>query len=245
MILGGTAEAAVLAARALGAHGARLDVVSSLAGATPAPALPPGIVRSGGFGGAEGLARYLSAERIDFLIDATHPFAAVMQLSAAAAAAETGVKRCRLLRPAWRCRAGDNWTEVPDAAAAARALADMGRRVFLALGGRDLPAFSGLSDHWFLLRAITPPPAKLPANWEFLPARGPFAAADELALFRERRIDAVVSRQSGGDGAYGKIEAARQLGLPVVMIQRPPPPPGPLAATVDAALDWLGRAMKE
>jgi len=245
LILGGTAEAAELAARAIGTHGQRLEVVSSLAGVTSTPVLPPGSVRRGGFGGAEGLARYLGAERIDFLIDATHPFAAVMQLSAAAAAAETGVKRCRLLRPAWPRLAGDAWTEVNGAPEAVRAVAGMGRRVFLALGGRDLQPFSALTGHWFLLRAITPPPEKLPANWEFLAARGPFAVAGELALFQERRIDAVVSRQSGGGGAYGKIEAARQLGLPVVMIQRPPPPPAPLAATVDAALDWLGRAMKE
>jgi precorrin-6A/cobalt-precorrin-6A reductase len=245
LILGGTAEAAELAGRAIGAYGARLDVITSLSGATAEPSPPPGRMVGGGFGGAAGLARYLRVESVDFLIDATHPFAAVMQLSAASAAGEAGVPRCRLLRPAWPRHPDDDWTEVENEAAAARAVARMGRHVFLALGGREIEPFLALAAHRFLLRAVSPPPLKLPVNFEFLRARGPFAAADELGLMQQRRIDAVVSRQSGGRGAYAKIEAARTLGLPVVMIRRPPPPPPPLVATVDEALGWLQQAMKE
>ncbi|MGQ0676585.1 MAG: cobalt-precorrin-6A reductase [Rhodospirillales bacterium] len=248
LILGGTAEAAELARRALDLHGGRLDVISSLSGATAEPVPPPGRVRSGGFGGPEGLARYLRDEAVDFLIDATHPFAAVMQISAAEAAAATGVARCRLLRPPWPREAGDRWIDARDAAEAAQAVAALGGRAFLALGnlggGRELQAFAGLAGKPFLLRAISPPPMKLPAGWRFLQARGPFTVADERRLFAERRIAAVVSRQSGGAGAYAKIQAARELGLPVVMIRRPPVPPPPVVDSVEHALDWLERTMK-
>ena len=240
LILGGTAEAAGLARRAIDAHGALLDVISSLRGTTADPAEPPGKLRRGGFGGAAGLARYLRDESIGFLIDATHPFAARMQASAAEAAALARVPRCRLLRAAWPRHPGDRWIEAPDAAAAAGALTGLGRRVFLALGGRDHAAFAGVEGRWFLVRAISPldrpPPFK---DYEFLMARGPFTVEDESRLLKERLIDALVSRQSGGQGAYAKIEAARILGLPVVMIARPAPPPPPVVATVDAALSWL------
>lgn len=243
LILGGTAEAAELAGRVLERHGEELDVISSFAGVTEEPASPPGTVRRGGFGGPQGLARYLRDEAIAFLIDATHPFAAAMQGSAAAAAEATGVPRLRLLRPPWPKVEGDRWIEVADAQAAAQALAPLGRNVFLALGPRALGAFAGLGGCRFLVRGVTPPAQPLPANWRFLEARGPFAVADERRLFEQRHIDAIVSRQSGGAGAYAKIEAARALGLPVVMIRRPPAPPPPVAAGVAEALDWLERGL--
>jgi precorrin-6A/cobalt-precorrin-6A reductase len=222
-------------------------VISSLAGATDQPLKPPGLVRVGGFGGASGLAAYLRAERIDFLIDATHPFAAAMQVSAAEAAAEAGVRRCRLLRPPWPRRRADKWTEVESAEAAARALAPIcgvNGRVFLALGARGIAPFLPLVTHRFVLRGVSPPQAALPGNWEFIPARGPFSLAGELELFRQRRIDAVVARQSGGGGGYAKIEAAAALGLPVLMIRRPKPPPPPVLADLAQALDWLALGMK-
>lgn len=234
LILGGTAEAAELARRCAD----RCSVVTSLAGATGTPVHSSGSVRVGGFGGAEGLVRYLVDQAVDLVIDATHPFAVRMQANAAKACAVAGVPRCRLLRPPWARRDGDRWIEVDDAAAAAAALAGFGPRIFLALGARDLHRFRTVAGKWLLVRGVTPPAAPMP-NGLFIQARGPFAMLDETRLLREHRIDAVVSRQSGGAGARAKIDAARELGLPVVMIRRPPPPPPPIVETVDAALAWL------
>lgn len=228
----------MLARRALERFGDRVEIVSSLAGVTEEPRRPPGAVRIGGFGGVDGLRRHLERERVAALIDATHPFAARMQANAAEACALANVARCRLLRPEWTRQPGDRWIEVGSAAEAAGALRELGPRIFLALGARDLPAFAGLSGKWLLLRGINPPPTPI-GHGEFLRARGPFALQDEEALLRQHRVDAIVSRQSGGSGAGAKIEAARRLGLPVVMIRRPPPPPPPHAATVEAALSWL------
>jgi len=236
LILGGTAEAIALARRAA----ASFDVTTSLAGTTENPARPPGRVRIGGFGGAAGLGRYLDENAIDLLIDATHPFAARMQANAAEGCALAGVPRCRLLRPAWQRHADDRWIEVDDIAQAAAAIRSPGRRVFLALGARDLPCFAPLTDHWFLVRGVSPPAQPI-ANGLFLQARGPFTLGDERRLLVEHRIEVVVSRQSGGEGARAKVDAARALGLPVVMIRRPPAPPPPIVDTVAAAIAWLDR----
>ena len=246
LILGGTAEAAELARRCVAEHGARLDVISSLAGATEAPVHPPGRVRIGGFGGVDGLRRFLAEQSIAAVIDATHPFAARMQANAAAACIQAGVPRCRLLRPPWQRRPDDHWIEVDDLDAAATALGSLGRRVFLALGARDLAAFARLDDRWFLVRAVSAPDPPPPlVSCRLVQARGPFALADEHRLLVEHRIDALVSRQSGGDGARAKIDAARELGLPVVMIRRPAPPVPPIAASVDEALEWLRGALSK
>ncbi len=246
LILGGTAEAAALARRCADAYGAALDLTTSLAGATEAPSRPPGRVRVGGFGGVEGLRRCLTGDAIDAVIDATHPFAQRMQANAAAACALAGVPRCRLLRPPWPRRADDRWIEVDGLDEAAAALAGLGRRVFLALGARDLAAFAALEDRWFLVRAVSPPAVAPPlADWCFIQARGPFRLEDERRLLIEHRIDAMVSRQSGGEGARAKIDAARALGLPVVMIRRPTPPAPPVVASVDAALEWLGGTLSK
>lgn len=236
LILAGTPEAAELARRAV----PRFDVVSSLAGTTENPIRPPGAVRIGGFGGVEGLERFLRQANIDLVVDATHPFAARMQAGAVEACARVGLPRCRLLRPEWPRQAGDRWIEVDGPGQAAEALRALGPRVFLALGGRDMPAFSGLAGKWFLVRGVSPPPAPV-ANGLFVRGRGPFVLADERRLLRAHRIDVVVSRQSGGQGARAKIDAARDLGLPVVMIRRPPPPPAPVVTTPAAALSWLGQ----
>jgi precorrin-6A/cobalt-precorrin-6A reductase len=238
LILGGTAEAVALAETSAARPG--VEVISSLAGRTRTPTLPPGEVRTGGFGGAEGLARFLIEGGIHRLIDATHPFAARISAHAEEACRRTQVPRLRLLRPPWQREPNDRWIDVADLAEAARRLPRLGRRVFLTVGHRDLEAFAGL-DLWFLVRTIEPPKTTLPlfraVHW--LAGRGPFAVEDELKLFRAHDIDVLVTKASGGDATYAKLVAARRLGLPVVMIRRPPPPPGPVVGSVEAALAWL------
>ncbi len=240
LILGGTGEARALAGRLVEAFGQRLRVVSSLAGRTTEPVALAGEVRRGGFGGAEGLARYLHETAPIALIDATHPFAANISRNAVAAAQAAGVPRLALVRPPWRAQAGDRWIEVADAAAAATALETLGPRVWLTLGGGDTPAFARLTDRWFLVRRVDAPPEPLPlAQAEILLARGPFALADERRLIATHRLDVLVCRASGGAATEPKLQAAREAGIPVVMIRRPEPPPGPRAGSVDEAVTWL------
>jgi precorrin-6A/cobalt-precorrin-6A reductase len=240
LILAGSGEAAALAAACVARGDCR--VISSLAGRTRSPRALPGAVRVGGFGGAAGLERYLRAEPIDRLIDASHPFATQIGRHALEACRAAGVPRLRLLRPPWRPVAGDRWHEVADLDEAARLLPALGRRAFLTVGHKELAAFAALRGVWFLVRTIEPPAsAPLPeALW--LQARGPFAPAAELALLREHRIEVLVAKASGGAATYAKLVAARELGLPVIMLRRPPPPPGPLVATVAQALAWLDEA---
>ncbi|MDH3595609.1 MAG: cobalt-precorrin-6A reductase [Rhodospirillales bacterium] len=238
LLLGGTAEALELARSTAGDPG--LHTVTSLAGRTRRPAEIPGEVRVGGFGGAEGLARHLQEQAIDLLVDATHPFAVVMARNAAQACHDTGVPRLKLLRPAWRPAPGDLWLEAADAAAAAAGLSGLGGRFFLTTGLRDIAAFAGLEDPWFLVRLIDRPEAALPlARHDLILARGPFAEAAEVALMRGHRIEALIAKNSGGYSTYAKIAAARRLGLPVVMIRRPKAPAGEMAETVDQVLAWI------
>lgn len=238
LILGGTREALDLARRATA--DSRLQVTTSLAGRTRAPAAVPGELRVGGFGGAKGLARYLHEAAVDLLIDATHPFAATMARNAAEACDSARVPRLKLLRPPWHALEGDRWIEVPDNAAAAAALPSLAKRVFLTTGHRDLAAFAVLRDTWFLVRLIEPPAELLPlVAHRLILARGPFAEGDEVALLGEHRIGAVVAKNSGGSLTYAKIAAARQLALPVVMVQRPETPAGDFAENVETAFNWL------
>ncbi len=203
LLLGGTGEAAALAARL--ADDAHIEAITSLAGRTRAPAAIAGEVRTGGFGGVDGLTAYLTDHRIDVLIDATHPYAARMPHSAAEACTRVGVPRLRLLRAPWAPAPDDRWIAVADLAAAAAALPDVARRVFVTTGQRDLSAFAPLSDTWFLVRLIEPPEAPLPlARYEIRLARGPFRAENEVKLLRDHRIEAVVSKNSGGDGTYAR-----------------------------------------
>lgn len=233
LILGGTGEAVALARAAAPAF----DVVTSLAGVTRDPVLPPGGIRRGGFGGSDGLAAYLRERKIDAVIDATHPFAAVMSHNATAACAQTDVPLLRLTRPAWTPQAADNWVEVPDTAGAAAAIA--ADRVFLTTGLRDLDAFAARREVWFLVRSIERP-ARVPlARYELIQARGPFDEAAETALMRRHRIETLVAKNSGGDATYAKIAAARALDLPVIMIERPVLPPAETVTDVDAALAWV------
>ncbi|WP_283137634.1 cobalt-precorrin-6A reductase [Rhizohabitans arisaemae] len=243
LILGGTAEARALAA--VLAEDPRLHVVSSLAGRVTNPRLPVGEVREGGFGGAGGLADWLLAHRIDAVIDATHPFAARMTASAAEAVRLArpgpGVPLLILRRPGWTEGPGDDWRRTASLAAAAELLPALGRRVFLTTGRRSLPVFAPLDGLWFLARSVDPPEPPFPANLEVLLSRGPFTPDGELALLRGHRIDVVVTKDSGGAMTTAKLVAARELGLPVVMVERPPAPPRvPSVRTVAEAVAWLG-----
>lgn len=237
LILGGTTEGTTLAQAV--SDWPDLDVIVSLAGRTRTPERVAGTMRIGGFGGPEGLASYILDEKIDVVIDATHPFAAQMTFHAILAAEQTGVQRLRLVRQPWKMRPGDNWIDATDAASAAAILPGLARRVFLTCGHRDLDAFADLDDIWFLIRTIEPVAGPRPAQCLCVQARGPFDEADEVALLQKHRIDAIVTKASGGEATYAKIAAARRLGLPVIMIQRPDPPPGPLVHDTDAALAWL------
>jgi precorrin-6A/cobalt-precorrin-6A reductase len=235
LILGGTGEARRLAS-ALVDEGA--DVVSSLAGRVVDPLLPPGEVRVGGFGGAAGLAVWLRAHPVQSLVDATHPFAATMTASAATAAAETGVPLLRLQRPGWSAQPGDDWRWVDSLAEAAVTVAGFDS-VFLTTGRLGLADFAGLTGRC-VVRSVDPPSPPLPERTTVLLARGPFTVPDELALMREHGIDVVVTKDSGGSMTAAKLTAARELGIPVVLVRRPPVPPGvPTVATVEEALAWV------
>jgi precorrin-6A/cobalt-precorrin-6A reductase len=240
LVLGGTAEARQLASALHGRPG--IAVTSSLAGRVAVPLLPPGDVRIGGFGGVEGLRRWLREKDVGAVVDATHPFARVMTDHAVSATAATSVPLLVLRRDGWRAGPGDRWHRVPDAAAAAALLPELGERVFLATGRGDLAAFAALDDRWFLLRAVDPPPPPLPVRHRVVLARGPFTADAERALLREHRIDVLVTRDSGGAMTAAKLVAARELGLPVVLLDRPPAPAVPTVSTVDEAVRWLDAA---
>jgi len=238
LILGGTGEAAALAGRL--AAEPRLHVITSLAGRTREPAKVAGKLRVGGFGGAAGLAAYLERESIGLVVDATHPFAARMAANAVRACAEIGVPRLKLMRPPWQARDGDRWIDVPDMGAAVRAVGRTGSRVFLSVGRQDLTAFAGLAGTWFLVRSIEPLEASCPLpRGEVIQGRGPFTEAAEAALLKDHRIDLLVSKNSGGQATYAKIAASRRLGLPVVMIARPPAPASETIPTVDEAVAWI------
>jgi precorrin-6A/cobalt-precorrin-6A reductase len=242
LILGGTMEARRLAERL--AERVDVAVTVSLAGRTTAPAAHAVPVRIGGFGGAEGLGQYLSAERVDALVDATHPYAAIISANAADAAAATRVPLLALRRPPWVALAGDRWIEVSDAAAAVQALGEAPRRVFLALGKGEIGTFARAPQHYYLVRSVEPvdPPLAVP-HASYVTGRGPFTEADDRALLAGHAIDLVVAKNSGGTATYGKIAAARALGLPVILLRRPTLPEVPTVATIEDALTWLDHAL--
>jgi precorrin-6A/cobalt-precorrin-6A reductase len=241
LILGGTAEARALAAAL--SERRDLSVMLSLAGRTAAPAPQAVPVRIGGFGGAEGLQRYLRDEGIDLLIDATHPYAAAISANAAKAAASAGVKLLALRRPAWEKVPGDAWIEVASVTEAVIALGSAPKRVLLALGRKEIAAFEAAPQHFYLVRSVDPvdPPLQVPQA-QYITARGPFSEEADRALLAQNRIDIVVTKNSGG-AAYGKIAAARALGLPVIMLKRPSLPEVESVETVAEALAWLDHAL--
>ncbi len=217
-----------------------MEAVFSYAGRTGAPLAQPLPVRVGGFGGADGLAAWLRAEGIAAVVDATHPFAAGISANAVDACAVAGVPLIALERAPWRPGAGDRWTGVADLGAAVAALAGPGERVFLALGRQHVGAFAAQPQHRYLLRLVDPPGGALPlAGAEVVVARGPFDLAGDLELMRRHAVTRLVARNSGGAGARAKLDAARILGLPVVMIERPVLPARRVAADVAAVVAWL------
>ena len=238
LILGGTTEASAIAAGLAGDPA--IQAVLSLAGRTRAPALPAVPTRRGGFGGVEGLVRYLRDEAVDVLVDATHPFAAQMSRHALAAAEQAGVRRLAVVRPAWQAQPGDTWTNVPDMQAAAAALGREPRRVFLTVGQGELAPFAAAPWHDYLIRSIEPPdPGDLPPRARCIAARGPFELEGERRLLRDEGVEVLVAKNAGGAATAAKLTAARELGLPVVMVARPPALPGPAVADAAGALAWL------
>jgi precorrin-6A/cobalt-precorrin-6A reductase len=242
LILGGTTEARRLAERLV--ERADVAVTVSLAGRTTAPATHAVPVRIGGFGGAEGLGQHLTAEGVDALVDATHPYAAIISANAADAAAATRVPLLALRRPPWVALPGDRWIEVADAAAAVQALGEAPRRVFLALGKSEIGTFAQAPQHHYLVRSVEPvePPMAVP-HASYVIGRGPFSETDDRALLAAHAIDLVVARNSGGTATYGKIAAARALRLPVILLRRPALPAVPTVETVEEALRWLDHAL--
>lgn len=240
LILGGTPEASALAAAVHDKLAGQAEVILSLAGLV-APRRPhPCAVRSGGFGGMTGLEDYLRRENIALLVDATHPFAARISENAHAAALRAEVPRLALVRPAWEPEPGDRWLEVDDFAEAARVLPRFARRVLLAVGRRNLGPFAGLEGIHLVVRLLEAPAEPPPlADFELAYSQPPHALETERAFLRDHAIDTIVARQSGGKESYAKLAAARELGLRVVLIARPPEEPGPTVATVEEALAWI------
>ncbi|MET8786659.1 cobalt-precorrin-6A reductase [Streptomyces sp. NPDC004589] len=239
LILGGTAEARELAASLVSRPGVR--VTTSLAGRVSRPGALEGEVRVGGFGGAGGLADWLRAHRVDALVDATHPFATGITANATRAAAATRVPAVVLRRPGWSAVPGDRWHDVASLEEAAALLPALGRRVFLTTGRLGLAAFADLAGIHFVVRSVDPPEPPMPPDTRVLSARGPFTVEDETALLVEHRIDVLVTKDSGGAATAAKLTAARDHGLPVVMVRRPPLPDGVTAVPdVVAVLSFLG-----
>ncbi|AWB47985.1 cobalt-precorrin-6A reductase [Gemmobacter aquarius] len=237
LLLGGTTEASLLA-RELAAKGT--DAIFSYAGRTNAPITQPLPTRTGGFGGAQGLAHYLRAEAITHVIDATHPFAATMSTNAVTACAQTQTPLIAFERAPWTATPADRWTHVPDTEAAAHALPDEPARVFLAIGKQTLHAFASQPQHDYLLRLVDDPEAPLPLpHTTVILAKGPFDEAADTALLRDHRITHIVAKNAGGTGADAKLKAARSLHIPVILIDRPAIPPRRSAATVAEVMAWL------
>jgi len=240
LLLGGTSQASALA-RLLAQRGVAATL--SYAGRTDTPLAQPIAVRIGGFGGVEGLVDYLRTRRITHLVDATHPFAATMSAHAVEAARRAGVAHVALTRPAWRAQPGDRWTHVADMAGAVAALAGPPRRVMLALGRMHVEAFAAQPQHHYLLRFVDAPatPPALPRH-SLVIDRGPFSVEGDLRLMQAHGIDLVVSKNAGGTGAEAKIIAARQLSLPVLVIDRPIMPARTEMYAPEAVLRWLDHA---
>jgi precorrin-6A/cobalt-precorrin-6A reductase len=238
LILGGTSEASALARRFAG--DVNVDAILSLAGVTADPAPSPIPQRIGGFGGPVGLAAYLRAVRIDAVVDATHPFAQRMSANAAAACRATATPLVVFTRPPWARREGDRWIEVATTDEAVEALGASRKTVFLTQGGLQLAAFGRAPQHRYIVRAIDPPAeAGALADCRLILARGPFALRDELALMRAEKVEILVTKNSGGRATYPKIEAARMLGVDVVVVRRPKPPDAETLSDLDSVIAWI------
>lgn len=238
LILGGTGEARSLAAALADDPG--VDTVSSLAGRIRDPRIPAGEVRIGGFGGADGLAAWLQDNPVDVVVDATHPFAARITANAITAAECCGTPLVVLRRPEWMPRSDDDWRQVADLSEAAGVVRTLGERVFLTIGRQGVDRFADQHTPWFLIRAIDPPEVPMPPRSTLLLDRGPFTVAAETALMREHAIDIMVTKNSGGDQTAAKLDAARDLRIPVVVVRRPPLPAAiPTVDDVAKAVGWV------
>jgi len=243
LILGGTTEARQLAGRL--ADDDRFDATLSLAGATSNPLAMPVPVRVGGFGGVDGLMAFIEEEEIELLVDATHPFAARMSANAVAAASTSGTPLIAVQRPAWAPQERDNWVRVWDMKAAAKALGIEPQSVFLTIGRRDLAPFRAAAQHTYLIRSVDAPAADLlPPNATVLTDRGPFHEAAEIAVLQQHGITRLVSKNSGGTATAAKLAAARQLGIPVVMVERPASSANTVP-TIQDAWNWLVQSHAE
>jgi precorrin-6A/cobalt-precorrin-6A reductase len=244
LLLGGTTEATELA-RAL-AKDRRIELIVSLAGRTLRPVLATGQLRTGGFGGADGLASYLTDKAIALVIDATHPFAAVMPFNAAAACLRVGVPLLKICRPAWVPTEGDRWTSVSDLhEAAATLVASDARRVLLTTGRQELEPFRGLRGITFFVRSIEPPNLRGFEAATAVLARGPFDLNAERTFFSGHAIDVLVSKNSGGAATAAKLEAARELGIEVVMVRRPAMPEALRVDNVADAQRWISARLMD
>lgn len=237
LILGGTSEASALVA---GLAGMPHDITLSLAGRTTAPKIAPVRTRIGGFGGVEGLAAWIRREGIDLLVDATHPFAARICVNAAEAAEATRIPLLAIRRPPWTREPGDRWIEVDSVAESVAALGETPRRVFVTVGRLEIGAFAAAPQHDYVVRTIEPVGDALPVpRLTTVSARGPFEAADEERFMREAGIAVLVTKNSGGAATYGKIAAARALGMSVVIVRQPAKPEVAQVADVAGALAWV------
>jgi len=238
LILGGTTEASELAH--LLADDRRFEVTLSLAGRTSNPRMQPVPMRIGGFGGVDGLVAWLARGEIEAVIDATHPYADQISSHAVAACRQLAIPLASITRPVWQPQPGDRWLTVASTEAAADALGPESRRVFLSLGRTELGAFATRPHHHYVARTVDPPKdIALPPDIRLLLDRGPFDRRAETALLRQEKIDVLVSKNSGGAATYTKIEATRELGVPVVMITRPHKPCGQAVQNAEAAVTWL------
>lgn len=243
LLLAGTSDARRLAAQVCDLSG--VEVIASLAGATRKPRALDVPTITGGFGGEAGQREYLKNNEIDAVVDATHPFAAQISVRSHRLCRAMGLAYVQLLRPAWAPQEGDQWVTV-DRGEDAEAHIAKGARVFLATGRQTLPMFEGLLDRHLIFRQIDPPGQAFPyANGEFLVGRPPFSIADEIGLFKQLKIDWLVVKNAGGAASKSKLDAARALGIPVLMLNRPPQPEGPSVASVKEAFDWVrGQVVK-
>ena len=243
LILGGTGEARQLADTLATRPG--LSIITSLAGRTVEPRRPAGELRIGGFGGAAGLADYLQRAQVELVIDATHPYAAAISRHAVEACGSAARPLLRLERGPWRAEPGDRWVEVDSLTAAARVAPSLGRRAFLTIGVKELSAFAAIPDLWFLVRLVEMPAEPVPLlDHEILLGRGPFDAAAERDLLRARGIEFVIAKNSGGAATYGKMAAARELGLPVILLSRPELPQAATVESVAAAAAWVAAQLR-